>query len=319
VLAPDVSQDPRYINLVPDVRSELAIPLLLKDRCIGVVDLESPELDAFSKRDVEILTLLAGQAAVAIENAQLYEEIRRREARMKRELEIARQIQHGLFPEEAPHGPGWAASAHFCPARELGGDLYDFYDIGENVLGVAVGDVAGKGVPAALYGAFASGTVRARAFERRGPADLLYRVNRTLRRRGVEGIYCTLGYALFDFQARSVRVANSGLPYPLHYKASARHCEPITLAGLPLGTFDAASYEEVQLPFEPGDLFIFYSDGVSEAWNGQEAFGVERIRQLSIEHAAAPDLGGRIVAAHAQFMAGAEPSDDFTLVVVRVL
>ncbi len=238
---------------------------------------------------------------------------------MKRELEIAQQIQHGLFPEEAPRGPGWEASAHFCPARELGGDLYDFFDIGENVLGVAVGDVAGKGVPAALYGAFASGTVRARAFQRRGPAELLAGVNRTLRRRGVEGIYCTLGYALFDFQAKSVRVANSGLPYPLHYHASTRLCEPITLGGLPLGTFDASSYEEVQITPGPGDLFLFYTDGVSEAWNGQEAFGVERLRQLVLENANASDLGGRIVAAHAKFMAGAEPSDDFTLVVVRVL
>ena len=319
ILVGDVRKDPRYLNLIPETRSELVVPLVHKDRCVGVFDLESTVLDRFNEEHVKILTPLAAQVAVAIENAQLYEEIRRRETRMKRELEIAQQIQHGLFPEEAPHGPGWAASAHFCPARELGGDLYDFYDIGENVLGVAVGDVAGKGVPAALYGAFASGTVRARAFERRGPADLLYRVNRTLRRRGVEGIYCTLGYALFDFKAMTVRVANSGLPYPLHYRASTRLCEPITLGGLPLGTFDASSYEEVQLRLDPGDVILFYSDGVSEAWNGHEAFGVDRMRQLAVDNATAPDLGGRIVAAHAQFMAGAEPNDDFTLVVVRVL
>src|SRR5262245_25750399 len=319
ILVGDVRKDPRYLNLIPETRSELVVPLVHKDRCVGVFDLEGTVLDRFNEEHVKILTPLAAQVAVAIENAQLYEEIRRREARMKRELEIAQQIQHGLFPEEAPHGPGWAASAHFCPARELGGDLYDFFDIGENVLGVAVGDVAGKGVPAALYGAFASGTVRARAFQRRAPAELLAGVNRTLCRRGVEGIYCTLGYALFDFQAKTVRVANSGLPYPLHYHSATRQCDPITLGGLPLGTFDASSYEEVELPLESGDLFLFYTDGVSEAWNGHEAFGVERLRQLVVENAAAPDLGGRIVASHAAFMAGAEPSDDFTLVVVRVL
>ncbi|HET7290956.1 MAG TPA: GAF domain-containing protein [Vicinamibacteria bacterium] len=319
ILVGDVRKDPRYLNLIPETRSELVVPLVYKDRCVGVFDLESTVLDRFNEEHVKILTPLAAQVAVAIENARLYEDIRLRELRVKRELEIAQQIQHGLFPEEAPRGKGWEASAHFCPARELGGDLYDFFDIAEDVLGVAVGDVAGKGVPAALYGAFASGTVRARAFQRRGPAELLAGVNRTLRRRGVEGIYCTLGYALFDFQAKTVRVANSGLPYPLHYRASTGLCEPITLGGLPLGTFDASSYEEVVVSPGSGDLFLLYTDGVSEAWNGHEAFGVERLRQLVVDNARAPDIGGRIVAAHAAFMAGAEAGDDFTLVVIRVL
>ncbi len=102
VLVADVSQDPRYIKLVPDVRSELAIPLLLKDRCIGVVDLESPELDAFSKRDVEILTLLASQAAVAIENARLYEEVRANEERLEKELRFAQRVQTALLPAGPP-------------------------------------------------------------------------------------------------------------------------------------------------------------------------------------------------------------------------
>ena len=109
------------------------------------------------------------------------------------------------------------------------------------MLGLAVGDVAGKGVPAALYAAFASGTVRARAFERHPPADLLARVNRTLRRRGVEGLFCTLAFALFDFVARHRAPSPTpGLPYPLHYRAATGRCVPIELAGLPLGAFDAA-------------------------------------------------------------------------------
>jgi sigma-B regulation protein RsbU (phosphoserine phosphatase) len=319
ILVGDVRKDPRYLNLIPETRSELVVPMVIKDRCVGVFDLESSVLDRFNEEHVKILTPLAAQVAVAIENARLYDEIRRRERRVQRELLIAQQVQHGLFPEEAPRGPGWDAKAHFSPARELGGDLYDFYDIGENVLGVAVGDVAGKGVPAALYGAFASGTVRARAFERRSPGDLLVRVNRTLRRRGVAGIYCTLAYALFDFQAKTVRIANSGLPYPLHYDAESRSCEAVALGGLPLGTFDTSDYDEAQLALKPGDLYLFYTDGVSEAWNGQEAYGTERLRALVVENADAPDLGARIVADHGRFLAGVEVGDDFTLVVVRVL
>ena len=278
VLVGDVTKDPRYLDLIPGTRSELVIPLVHKDRCLGVFDLASPVAFRFTEEHVKILTPLAAQVAVAIENASLYEEIRRKEKRVEKELSIAQGIQHGLFPEEFPTGPGWKASAHFLPARELGGDLYDFYDIGENVLGLAVGDVAGKGVPAALYGAFASGTVRARAFERRTPAELLERVNRTLRRRGVEGIFCTLTYALFDFSARTLRLANSGVPYPFHYRAATLRCEPIEIAGIPLGAFDESTYEERSLGVEPGDIFVFHTDGVTEAWNGREAYGAERLR-----------------------------------------
>ena len=132
--------------------------------------------------------------------------------------------------------------------------------------------MAGKGVPAALYAAYASGAVRARAFERRPPADLLARVNRTLRRRGIEGFYCTLAYALFDFRERSLRVANSGLPHPFHYKALTGKAEPLPVSGLPLGTFDGSGYDELSVELSAGDAVVFYSDGVvSNAWHRARA------------------------------------------------
>src|SRR5262249_49487993 len=127
VMVPDVSKDPRYIKVVEDVRSELAIPMLLKDRCIGVFDLESPELDAFTKRDIEILTLLASQSAVAIENARLYEEVSANEARMEKELRFAKRVQAALLPSQLPKRlKGVDLAAQFAPARELGGDFHDF-------------------------------------------------------------------------------------------------------------------------------------------------------------------------------------------------
>src|ERR1700752_1959779 len=127
VLVSDVSQDPRYINLVADARSELVIPMLIKDRCIGVFDLESPELDAFTKEHKELLTLLASQAAVAIENARLYEELRRREERIEKELQFAQRVQAALLPTELPTLLRSADVAwRFAPAHELGGDLHDF-------------------------------------------------------------------------------------------------------------------------------------------------------------------------------------------------
>src|SRR5512143_526739 len=277
VLVGDVRTDPRYVSLVPETRSELVVPLVHKDRVIGVLDLESPVLDRFTEEHVKVLTPLASQVAIAVENARLLAEARKNEARLGRELRIAQEIQHALFPEGHPAGAGWEASAHFRPARELGGDLYDFYDMGGGLLGVATGDVAGKGVPAALFAAFASGAVRSRAFERRPPADLMQRVNRTLRRRGIEGLFCTLAYALFDFPDRTLKLANSGLPYPVHYQAASGRAGPIEVSGLPLGTFDGVTYDERSVPLGTGDLVVFYSDGLVEARRGREEYGQERL------------------------------------------
>jgi sigma-B regulation protein RsbU (phosphoserine phosphatase) len=321
VLVGDVTKDPRYVNLIPDTRSELVVPLVHKDRAIGVFDLESPHLDRFTEEHVKVLTPLASQVAVAIENARLVAELKKKEERLDRELRIAQDVQRGLLPEDNPRGPGWEASAHFLPARELGGDLYDFYELEGRRLGLAVGDVAGKGVPAALYAAFASGTVRARSFEKRTPAALMARVNRTLRRRGVEGLFCTLAYALFDFEEQTVTLANSGLPYPLHYRAQDRRCVAVEIGGLPLGAFDTAEYEERTLPLEAGDLLVFHTDGLTEARVGGREYGLERLKAQVEAHAALPavEVGARIVADVDRFLGDGSPGDDVTLVVVKAL
>ena len=145
VLVDDVAADPRYIKAVEDVRSELVVPLLLKDRCIGVFHLESPEPAAFTKKHVELLTLLAAQAAVSIENARLYESIRENELRMEKELRFAQRVQMALLPQELPKRiRGVDVAWHFDPARELGGDTYDFMSPEPQTLVVSVGDVSGR-------------------------------------------------------------------------------------------------------------------------------------------------------------------------------
>jgi phosphoserine phosphatase RsbU/P len=326
VLVPDVSQDPRYIPVVADVKSELAIPMLLKDRCIGVFDLESPELDAFTKRDVEILTLLASQAAVAIENARLYETVRANEVRLEKEVRFAQRVQAALLPVGLPKRmKGVDVAASFAPARELGGDFHDFLSPESHTLVVAVGDVSGKGVPAALYSVFAAELVRGRTFRRRylpdrsGPASLLASVNTILQQRQLEEYYCTLCYAIFDLKRRTVTLANSGLPYPI--RASESGASQIELPGVPLGAFQGSTYDELTFALHPGDMFVFCSDGVFEAMNdaGQE-FSAERLmtvvdrsRQLS-----AADTAAAIFAAVEEFRAGAPPNDDTTAVVVKI-
>jgi len=326
VLVSDVSQDPRYIKLVPDVRSELAIPLLIKDRCIGVVDLESPELDAFSKRDVEILTLLASQAAVAIENARLYEEIRANQERLEKEVRFAQRVQVALLPAGPPKRlKGVEVAASFDPARELGGDFHDYLAPESNTMVVAVGDVSGKGVPAALYSAFAAELVRGRTFRRRylpdrsSPSGVLSSVNTILHQRQLEEYYCTLCYTVFDLKRRTMTMANSGLPYPI--RCSADGCAQIELPGVPLGSFLGSTYDEVSFALHAGDVFVFCTDGVFEAMNGDgQEFTAERLLKVvaSVRDLPPARIVDAIFSAVADWRGTTPPNDDMTAVAVRI-
>ena len=326
VLVPDVSKDPRYIRVVEDVRSELAVPLLLKDRCLGVFDLESPQLDAFSKRDIEILTLLASQAAVAIENARLYEELSQTEARLEKELRFAKRVQAALLPTQLPKRvKGVDLAASFASARELGGDFHDFLLPDSNTLIVALGDVSGKGVPAALYSVFAGELVRGRSFRRRylpersSPAAVLMSINKILHERQIEEYYCTLTYSVFDLKRRTVTLANSGVPYPI--RASGDTVAQIVLPGVPLGSFMGVTYDEVMFPLENEDVFVFCSDGVSEAMNSRgEEFTSARLIEVVKRSRTLPakDIVHAIVQAVEEHRAGFPPNDDMTVVALRI-
>jgi sigma-B regulation protein RsbU (phosphoserine phosphatase) len=326
IIVDDVEKDPRYIKVVEDARSELVVPLLAKDRCVGVFDLESPELGAFTKEHLEMLTPLAAGAAVAIDNARLYEELRRNKERLAKEVAFAQTIQRALLPTELPKRiKGIDVAMRLEPARELGGDFYDFLALEPHTLTVAVGDVSGKGVPAALYSAFAGELVRSRTFRRRytkertTPAAILESMNTILHERQLESYYCTLCYAHFDFKRRSVTMANSGLPFPIH--AAAEGCGQVHSPGVPLGSLPGITYDEVTAALGVGDVFVFHSDGISEAMNESgEEFGLNRLLGVIEPHRASPAkvIADAIFAAVYEFCADAEQSDDRTVVVLRV-
>jgi len=326
VLVSDVSADPRYIKVVEDIRSELVIPLMIKDRCIGVFDLESPDLDAFKKDDVQILTLLASQAAVAIENARLYETISSNEVRLEKEIRFAQRVQVALLPTELPKRiKGVDVAARFEPAYELGGDFYDFLAPEPHSLVIAVGDVSGKGVPAALYSAFAGELVRSRTFRRRytsdrsSPAGVLASMNTILHERQLEPYYCTLCYALFDFKRRTVVLANSGLPYPV--RCSGGTAAQIVLPGVPLGSFGGSAYDEASFDLTAGDVILFCSDGVFEAHDARgREFGVERLSRVVLEARAQPAraIVEEVFTAVADFRGEARAKDDMTVVAIKI-
>jgi sigma-B regulation protein RsbU (phosphoserine phosphatase) len=326
VLVGDVTRDPRYVPCLDEIRSELVIPLLLKERCIGVFDLASAELDAFSRQDIQVLTPLANILAVAIENARLYEAVAANEHRLEKEVRFAQRVQHALLPQELPKRlRGVDVAARFEAARELGGDLHDFLTPEPNNLVVAVGDVSGKGAPAALYSAFAGELVRGRTYRRRytsvqsSPAGVLAAMNNILHERQLEEYYCTLCYASFDVKRRLVTLANSGLPYPI--RCTAEGCAQIDLPGVPLGSFSGTTYDEATYPLAPGDVFVICSDGISEAMNEDgEEFTASRLIAVveQTRQGTAKAIVDAIFEAVEAFRGDATQNDDMTAVAIKI-
>src|SRR6266478_4342232 len=203
----DVTDDSRYIRCESGVtvRSELVVPLLLRDRLIGVLDLESSEPHAFTLEHERMLSTLGSYIAVALENARLYEEARESERRLRSELDTAREIQRQLLPTGAREVPGLDLAAGYVPAQELGGDFYDFLPYGEGRLALALGDVSGKGTAAALYGSLAIGTVREITVENKlAPADMLAVLNRRLHAARLEARFIALTFSVYDASDRTL-------------------------------------------------------------------------------------------------------------------
>ena len=319
VVVPDVTKDSRYISVNPETRSEMAVPLIYHDGVIGVVDLESPQPGYFTDEHVRIFSTLAPQIAVAIENARLYERVLKSEARLERDLGRAQEIQMHLMPGIAPAIPGLEVDLRFLPARELGGDLYDFLTYGKDRHVLAVGDVSGKGAPAALYGAMASGILRSLAPQRLAAPDMLRKLNLTLLERKIEGHFITMTYAIWEPKTKTLRLANAGMPLPILVRRG--QARPVRVEGVPLGLLEHTDYQETVLALEKDDLLALFSDGVLEAADPQhEEFGVRRLEKILREHARRPvgEILDTIFAEIARFEQGHPRRDDQTLLLIRV-
>jgi len=319
VLVPDVAKDSRYLNTNPETRSELAVPLVYKDKVIGVLDLEHTRRGFFTEEHQRTIVTLAAQVAIAIENARLYEEVARQERRLERDLSLARELQSRLLPQTRPTLGHLDVAAKFVPARAIGGDLYDFIPYSLSRLGIVIGDVSGKGAPAAIYAALVSGILRSHAPIEPGPAEMLSAVNLSLAERPIEAQFVSLIYALWDDQHRTLSVANSGLPRPIYVHGGKN--EVVEATGLPLGLFDEADYDEFKFRMKPGDMFVFFSDGILDARNREgHLFGRGRVEKIVAECAkkSADCVVDSLFNAVAEFSAGVEAFDDQTVVAIRV-
>jgi sigma-B regulation protein RsbU (phosphoserine phosphatase) len=315
----DTLSDPRYIASHPEIRSEVAIPLMVQDRVVGVMDLESERIGYFTEEHVRTLSLLAPQIASSVENARLYEEINHREQRMEADLKAARKLQSVLLPRQAPEIQGLDIALRGRPARDVTGDVYDFFERHDEYAVLAFGDVSGKGAAAALYGALVGGLLRILAPRKPGPAALLRSINEALLERRVDAQYATLLIMLWDSKSRRLTMANAGSEPPL----VCRNGEILKphIEGVPVGLLDDREYEELVFQAEPGDLILLYSDGVEDQLNpAEQEFGRDRIVRVLLDHCAAPPniIASAILHEIDAFKDGAPNTDDQTLIVMRV-
>src|ERR1700730_9152600 len=319
----DVRLDSRYLacGSEVEVRSELAVPLLLQGRLIGVLDLESTQPNAFTQEHERLLNILGPFIAVSLENARLFEDARENQSRLQNDLETAREIQRQLLPTGAKEVPGLDLATAYIPARELGGDFYDLLPYGIGRLAIANGDVSGKGTAAALYGSLAIGILCELVNDRKAqPEEMLGLMNSRLLAARLDARFFALQFAVYDAALRELTIANAGGTFPLLVRNG--DATEIQVSGMPLGLLPEAEYEEVTLPLLPGDVVVFASDGIHESTNADmEEYGVGRLKKL-LSEVAVQDPGytiaQRIVKATDEHSGvGRPPADDRTLLILR--
>ncbi len=315
----DVRKDPRYLAMNPETRSEMIIPLFHKGRIIGVLDLEHTRTNFFNEEHERMLTTLAAQIAIAIENARLYQAVTRQERQLERDINMAREVQLRLLPEAAPEHTHADMAVRFLPARSIGGDLYDFLEYGPNQTAIVLGDVSGKAAPAALFAALVSGIMRSAAQQRLKPAAMLAMLNDALQQRRLESQYVTMLYVLWNDENQTLQLANSGAVQPMFCRAGGSH--PIRAEGFPLGMFPNVTYDEFSVATEPGDAFVFVSDGILDAENErEEMYGEDRLSAMLCgeRERTAAQIAEAILADVTRFQAGHDRFDDETIIVLKV-
>jgi sigma-B regulation protein RsbU (phosphoserine phosphatase) len=311
--APDVSVDPYYISCGNDTRSEVAIPLHVDGRLVGVFTASHNELDGFDGDQLRLLQGLSGHIAVAVQNALRFQEERSEREKMNREAQEARSIQQALLPRSSPFIPGFAVSGVSIPAGAIGGDWYDFLDLGEGRWGLVLADVSGKGTAAALLMSATRAVLRSLAETSCTPSEVLTKLNRLLVEDFPSGRFVTMVYAVLDSNKGTLTYANAGhLPPLLVDSTGARFLE--TETGLPLG-IRTGSFSERTIPLGEKARIALYSDGITEATNQRdEEYGPARLAAHVLSGGSCPEMLVEDVRAFAN---GEGLHDDATVIMLR--
>jgi sigma-B regulation protein RsbU (phosphoserine phosphatase) len=318
VISPDIRHDPRYVNARSETRSEMVAPIISNNEVVGVFDLESDKLNAYTDDDLQVLLLLASQVAIIIEKVMLHEQLVEKK-RLEGQLEVARQVQLELLPGSDPKLSGFDISAYNFSTEEVSGDYFDWVRIFDDQIGIVVADVSGKGVPAALLMAFLRACLRAAIHIGYAPHISMAKVNYLLWESIERNQFVTAIYAVLDATNKTLAYTNAGHNPPLLMESdgTARFFEK---GGLPLGMFRDARYYEYYLAIEPGQVFVMYTDGVTEALSPEgEEYGRERLERIVREgrHLTARELIRFIHRDVMKWTGERGASDDITFFVIK--
>ncbi len=303
------------------VRSALFVPLLAGQDLIGFMSIQSQQPNSFTADDTRILAAMANQAAMAIANLRLQRQNQARE-RLERELMLARDIQRSLLPKTNPVIPGFDIASDWRSAREVSGDFYDFLSLPHGKLGILIGDVSDKGVPAALFMALSRSLVRSGLLGANSPSEGLRRANRWIIKDTTSDMFLTLFYCVLDPLNQTLTYVNAGHNPPLVFFHGEERCHYLDKHGIALGILDNAEFEEHTVSLCPGDVVLLYTDGVTDAMNDDGVpFGEERLRAVAAQDCTLPALEiiHRINAAIAEHVGDAAAYDDATLMVLRCI
>ena len=320
VLIADVASDERYIRLRPQTASEIAVPIKSGEETVGVFNLESDQKNAYDENSRELVEAFASQAAVTIERARLHEEALEKR-RLEEELSIARQIQTTFLPKGDPQAKGFDIAGMNIPSSEVGGDFFDFIKIVENQLGVAIADVSGKGIPAALIMAAFRASLKAEILNNYAIRTIFQKVNRLLFESVEREMYVTAVYGVLDTKNRVLTFSNAGHNPPI-LRRSNGSIEYLSEGGVALGVLESSTYEERPLSLFSGDVLILYTDGVTEAFNPEgEEFGVDRLVEVIDQsyELSARDLLNEMYEKVRDFTSDSAKLDDLTMVALKVL
>lgn len=318
VLSVDAMEDDRFreglsIRML-GIRSVVCVPLLARDEVFGLLTLYSENLSSrFEADDMSLLLALGAQVGLALANVRLHRRVVQQEL-LTHDLALARRVQAGFLPRSAPEVEGWGFAAHYAPALEVSGDFYSFLALEGRHVGVAVGDVSGKGVSAALLMARLTSELRAQAVSRTDPAEILARVNAALTPELDDGMFATLALLVLDAETGRVRLASAGHPPPLLRRADGR-VEPMPAPpNVPIGVQADAAFPGESFALSEGETVVLFTDGISEAERNGVLFGEGRLRETIASAGPAPgEVLSRILSAVELFLQGTPPGDDVTL------
>ena len=301
------------------LRAILCAPMVVKDRLVGVVYVDTAmRSGTFSEGDRDLLMAVAGQAGTAIENARLYG-VAVEKGRLERELQMAREIQSALIPSRLPQFMGYDLAASWIAAREMAGDFYDLFPLADGTLGVVIADVSDKGAAAALFMAVSRSFIRSYAYAGLSPVQTLSQANDLIVEDSDSGMFVTAYYSVFEPGGRCLNV-NAGHNPPLHYRSADHQVVILPRGGRAIGWFKDNPLEARSLQLKPGDVLVYYTDGLSEALNAEdEEYGVTRLQETILQAAngSAAAVRDLILEDVNQFCGDVPLFDDLTLVVVR--